>query len=121
MNTILIGVAGDMQEISAEGRAFSWDYEGDLYREDRAASSLLRRDWKDQKRIFNFSYEICNAATRKRIQQLFLLKTKLSLSVQDGVDFIECDVYMSPPSLGTRILVGDSGLWENVSFELREA
>lgn len=118
-NYIALGITGDIQEVDAGGRTFTQTYEDGLFREERAASSMLRRDWRPQKKIFVLDFEDTPTANVDRMDHLYNLKTSLTLQVQEGATLVSYIVKMSPFGR-ERLTACHGGHWGGMTIELRE-
>lgn len=119
MNTILLGVSGDMQELSMFGRSITIGYVDGLTREDRTADGTLRRDIIAFKKIFTIDYELADESVVNRLEYLYSLGHVLTLSFTHLSTTVLYQVMISPISKKRELAVW-GGLWSGVSFTLSE-
>ena len=118
-NYIALGPDGDVQELPSRGRTFSNTYEDGLYREDRAASTKLRRDIRGIKRSPTIEYSYLQDEALTRLEYLFELGKELNLVYNDKKKKKNKRVLMLPID-PTRVLSIGDGLWSGVQVVLRE-
>jgi len=118
-NLIRLGEAGDLQEVSMYGRKLTLLWEDGLTREDRAASTKLRRDVLGRKRNFLLSYESIDQAPTDRFEELFQVNDELTLEITHMEEVDTYTVLMSPFGKERALAVLD-GMWVGVAVELRE-
>lgn len=119
MNTILLGITGDIQELSAFGRSATIGYVDGLIREDRTADGTLRRDIISVKRVFTIDYELADEEVVNRLEYLYSLGQVLTLSITHLSTTVLYQVMISPISKKRELAVW-GGLWSGVSFTLSE-
>jgi len=117
-NDIKLGPPCDVQLLNPRGRRYSenWDL---IYREDRAASALLRRDVRARKLNLVISYTTADQDTVDRCDYLMGVDGPLVLKVTHLTTTKTYSVLMSPFNK-RRLLAVAGGLWQGLEIRLSE-
>ncbi len=118
-NYIGLGPVGDIQELPANSRKYSYGYDPEGYIDGVAASGKARRQYKYKKKIDKISYETMKKTIADRIVYLYELESSLQLVIKDNGVLVEKEVQMDLGDIERYIVVGD-GLVKNVTLKFRE-
>lgn len=119
-NDLYLGPTGSTQFLSPFGRKFT-EGEVEISRTERTISGRLVRDVVAVKKKFTLSYDLLDGEDLLDFLELYGLNQELSFDrYTSDTEYVTYSVLMEPMSERARLLIRDTGLWENAVIELNE-